>query len=369
MKILHISPDLHTGGAQKFCVDICNELAKNPYDEVILCSLEKLNERQTIMYKSINPNVKFICLDKTSNSPIIIWKIFKMLLKERPDITHTHLRAQFFSAIPLLLLGKPNIHTIHSVAQKETPKARRKLYKFLYKYFNFTPVAISEMVLKSMQEEYGSEFLIKINNGAKPLKVTDKYEETKSFINTMKKNQNSKIFVSVGRLFEVKNQGLLIDAFELLLKKGYDAHLLILGSYDVIPEFTKTCKQKIKTSDRIHLLGEKDNVADYLSEADALCFSSLYEGMPITVLEAFSLGVPTITTPVGGMPDIIKEAETGYLSDDMSPEAYCRALQKFIDADKIDPENLKRLFDECYTIEICASKYHKLYESKIYKID
>ncbi len=364
MKIVHISPDLHTGGAQKFCVDICNELAKNSEDEVVLCSLEKMNEEQMIMYKNINPNVKFICLDKVTNSPKIVWKIFKMLLSQKPDITHTHLRSQFFAALPLILMRKPNIHTIHSVAQKETPKMRRKLYKFLYDYFNFTPVAISDMVLRSMKEEYGEKYDIKIDNGAQALSITNRHKETKEFIDSLRKGKDTKIFISIGRLFNVKNQGLLIDAFELLLKKGYDAQLLILGSYDVIPEFTKECRSKIKTPERIHLLGEKDNVADYLKEADALCFSSLYEGMPITVLEAFSMGVPTVSTPVGGMPDIIKDGKTGYLSEDMSKEAYCRALEKIITSKAIDSNALIELFKNNYTIEKCAKSYKELYLKK-----
>lgn len=364
MKILHISPDLYTGGAQKFCVDICNELANNKDDEVILCSLEKLNDKQMIMYKNINPNVKFICLDKVSNTPKIVWKIFKMLWQEKPDITHTHLRSQFFAAVPLLLMRKPNIHTIHNIAQKETPKMRRKLYKFLYDNFNFTPVAISDIVLRSMKEEYGDQYNIKIDNGTQALQITEQYSQTKEFIDSLRENKKTKIFISIGRLFPQKNQMLMIDAFEMLLKKGHDAHLLIIGAYDVIPEFTETCKEKIKTPTRIHLLGEKNNVADFLKEADALCFSSLFEGMPIAILEAFSLGVPTISTPVGGIPDIIKDAETGYLSKDMTPESYCEALERIFDDKGINPADLIKFFNENYTIEICASRYKKLYEDK-----
>jgi glycosyltransferase involved in cell wall biosynthesis len=365
MKILHISPDLHTGGAQKFCVDICNELAKNEEDEVVLCSLEKMNEKQKIMFNNIHPNVKFICLDKVGNGPQIIWKIFKMLWREKPDITHTHLRAQFFAALPLLLMRKPNIHTIHSVAQKETPKMRRKLYKLLYDYFNFTPVAISDMVLASMKEEYGEQYTTKIDNGAQPLHITPQYQETKAFIESLKKDDNTKIFVSVGRLFPVKNQTLLIDAFEKLLAKGYDAHLLIIGAYDIVPEFTNACREKIQTPQRIHMLGEKSNVADYLKEADALCFSSLYEGMPITVLEAFSLGTPTVSTPVGGMPDIIIDGETGYLSKDMQPESYCEAMEKIIQENSIDAKSLIECFNRKYTIQKCAAQYRELYRNKV----
>ncbi len=343
---------------------MCNELAKNSDDEVVLCTLEKLNEKQMLMYRKIKPDVKFISLDKVSNSPAIIWRIFKMLWKEKPDVTHTHLRSQFFAAVPLLLFRKPNIHTIHNLAQKETPKLRRKLYKFLYDHFNFTPVAISDTVLQSMKEEYGEQYTIKIDNGTAPLETTDQLTETKEFIDNLKKDSNTKIFVSIGRLFPQKNQPMLIEAFEKFLAKGYDAHLLIIGAYDVIPEFTEECKSKIETPERIHLLGQKGNVADYLHEADALCFSSIFEGMPIAILEAFSLGVPTVATPVGGMPDIIEEGMSGYLSRDLTSEAYSEALEKIVKENKIDPEHLKKLFNERFTMEKCASDYRELYRKK-----
>ena len=57
MKILHILPDLHTGGAQKFCIDLCNHIAKQGEDDVVLCSIEKVTQKQYIMYKKIDPMV------------------------------------------------------------------------------------------------------------------------------------------------------------------------------------------------------------------------------------------------------------------------------------------------------------------------
>ncbi|HIP54188.1 MAG TPA: glycosyltransferase [Sulfurimonas autotrophica] len=365
MKILHISPDMYTGGAQKFCIDVCNELAENSDNEVILCSIEKLNDGQKIMYDKISPKVKFISLDKEGKSPFIAFKIMKMIFSIKPDITHTHTRAQIFSALGLLMFRKPNIHTIHSVAHKETTKGRLKFYKFLYDYFNFTPVSISDQVLKSAINIYGEKHNVKIDNGVQKLQKTVEFDEAKQFVDSLKKDENTKIFVSIGRFYQVKNQELLIDAFEALLKEGFDAHLLILGSLDIVPDYASLCQEKIKTLSHIHLLGEKGNVSDFLLASDALCFSSTYEGLPMAIIEAMSIGVATISTPVGGIPDVVIDEKTGYLSKDMSVDAYKEALKKFILKDSIDSEVLKEHYEKHFTIEKCTEQYMKLYEEKV----
>ncbi len=364
MKILHISSDMHTGGAQKFCIDICNELAKNRDLEVIICSIEKLSEKQQIMYQKISSDVKFLSLDKVGKSPLIAFKIAKMIFSIKPDITHTHTRAQMFSALGLILFRKPNIHTIHSVAHKETTKGRLRFYKFLYDFFNFTPVSISEQVLKSTQDLYGKKYDQKIDNGVKKLEKTDKYQETKEFIDKLRKSKDTKIFVSIGRFYNVKNQELLIDAFEALLDDKIDAHLLILGSLDVVPAYAKKCEDMIRTKSNIHLLGEKANVSDYLLESDALCFSSIYEGLPMAIIEAMSVGIPTVSTSVGGIPDVIVDGKNGYLSDDMSVKSYKEALKKVVLNNTLDKNNLIKYYEKHYEIRDCAKRYLELYRKK-----
>ena len=60
MKILHIIPNLHTGGGEKICIELCNELAKDKNNEVTLCSLKPMTEHQQIMYNKISKDVNFL---------------------------------------------------------------------------------------------------------------------------------------------------------------------------------------------------------------------------------------------------------------------------------------------------------------------
>ena len=263
------------------------------------------------------------------------------------------------------MYGKPNIHTVHSMADKELSKGRLKIHNYLYDFFNFTPVAISDKVLQSVQSLYGDEYNIKIDNGVKTLSLTDKYNETKKFVDSLRKDKNTKFFVSIGKCYDVKNQKLLIASFEELLKDGVDAQLLILGSLDIVPEYSESCYANISSHDNIHLLGEKSNVSDFLSLCDALCFTSKYEGFPMAIIEAMSIGIPTISTPVGGIVDIITDGRTGYLSKDMSVKSYTDVLKRFISEPKIDKELLEKHYRDNYTIEKSTQHYIKLYEEKI----
>ena len=362
MKIMHILPSLYTGGAEKFCVDVCNELAENPENEVYLCSLEKLNERQQIMYEKIGKNVHFLSMNKVGKHPTLMFDIYKMLKKMQPDIVHTHLRAQVYAAFGLIANAIPNVHTVHSLAEKETTAGKRKLYALLYRYFNFTPVSISDEVLKSVQAEYGEQFTEKIDNGVQKLTKTEAFDSTKEYVQSLKKDSETKIFVNIGRVYPVKNQKLLIEAFDALLDEGVDAHLLIIGSRQIVPEYAKACEALRRHPERIHFLDEKSNVADYLLLADAFCLSSSHEGMPMTILEAMSIGLPTIATPVGGIPDIIDDGVNGFIANDLTTKSYLHAMERFLASPKLERTTIVEKFDANYSVAITTKYYYRLYK-------
>ena len=365
MKILHILSDLYTGGGQKICIELCNELAKNEDNHIVLCSLEPLTKQQQIMHNKISPQVEFITLNKKGKNPDIFFQVVKMIFSVKPDVINTNISALYFSFLGLMLARIPHVHTLPTVAYQEETAGRRKIYKFLYKYFNCSPISMGERVFESCKKVYGNECKANIEIGAIPVEKTELYSDVKTELVALRRDENTKIFVSIGRFYPVKNQELLIESFELLLDEGYDAHLLILGALDVVPEYAKACQDKIKTPSRVHLLGEKDNVSDYLLESDALCFSSTYEGLPMSMIEAMSVGIPTIATPVGGIPDLIQDGVNGYMSDDMSVESYHALYKKFIENEKLDSQKIKDIFQEKYSIKQCAEKYLDLYKEKV----
>ena len=121
-------------------------------------------------------------------------------------------------------------------------------------------------------------------------------------------------------------------------------------------------------NERIIYLGERSDVRDLLAESDAFCLPSIWEGMPVTLLEALSVGCITICSPVGGIPEVITNGENGFLSSDSSEEAYYKALKSFVFCTDIEIKDMKqkclKTFDK-FRISEVVKKYIEVYKSKV----
>ncbi len=118
---------------------------------------------------------------------------------------------------------------------------------------------------------------------------------------------------------------------------------------------------------RIYFLGKRDNISDYLEQVDAFCLTSHYEGLSLAIIEAMSMRLIPICTPVGGIPEVVLDGYNGILSDDCTMEAYVRALKRYLtmnEQSKMEMrENAFRVFKEHFTIERCGEEYLQLYKS------
>ena len=113
-----------------------------------------------------------------------------------------------------------------------------------------------------------------------------------------------------------------------------------------------------------HVLGERHNPLEYLMEAGCFALSSLYEGMPISLIEALGVGALPVCTPVGGIPNAIVNGENGILSSDTSEDAYYLALKSYLDL-PIEIINQMRVKAKesfkPYSMSVCAKRYLDLF--------
>ena len=362
MKILQIIPSLHGGGAEKFVIDLSNELSIE--NEVIICSLYSI-DKDMFMTKSIDKNVKIITLKKKLGLDIkIFFLVLKLVIKEKPDVINTHVRGLFYTILAIIFTRNSFFHTIHNIAEKETSKLNQLFYKMIFKYFKVTPISISKEVLKSVKKVYGNVFNELIENGVKENPTTIKNTLVEKEIENYKITSNTKIFLNIGRISYQKNHQMLIDTFYDLIEDGHDIVLLIIGQDTTInKEYETPLKDKIKRN--IYLLGMKENISDYLYFSDFFCLSSRYEGLPITLLEAMSMSTIPICTPAGGIPDVI-DKNTGFISNDFTSESYKKEIITALNTDDTKINEIKKCLKELYLskykIETTAEYYLKLYK-------
>jgi len=130
---------------------------------------------------------------------------------------------------------------------------------------------------------------------------------------------------SIGRLSPEKGYRYLIEAFSLLVKKGVDACLIIIGEgYE--RNFLETLVTESGLSDKVILPGYRNNAENYLPYFNLFALSSLTEGLPITLLEAMQEKVPIVATKVGGIPEVLQNGKGGLLVEPENAENLAEAI-------------------------------------------
>ncbi len=365
-KIVQIVPALGWGGAQVFCIQLCNELAKHSDYEVTLISMYTYDEKKHLPLSMLDKKVKFISLGKKNGIHLKMFlRIYKTLKQIKPDIVHTHLHSAYYCFYAYLKLkcNYKKVHTLHNLAKQDAPPHGRKMFKYFFKKHIIEAVAISGEVYKSALEEYGSCIKTLIYNGSDEVKPSVAFNETADKINSLKKNPATKILLNVARITKQKNQQLLLDVMRTFENQNVIA--IILGDYLAGDKMIYNELISNKPGN-VYFLGKVANVSDYLLCADAFVLTSTFEGMPISLIEALSAGVVPVCTPVGGIINIVKK-NIGFLSEGVSKDAYIKALQSYLNADASTIQNLKNngkeLYNKEFSMQTCAEKYNALYHS------
>ncbi|HXK16292.1 MAG TPA: glycosyltransferase, partial [Polyangiaceae bacterium] len=166
---------------------------------------------------------------------------------------------------------------------------------------------------------------------------------------------------SVGRLAPEKHQSLLIDALAPMLEPR--RHLVLVGDGPERAPLQARAQATLRP-ELIHFTGTRSDVTALLSALDVFALTSDSEGLPLVLLEAMAMGLPIVSTSVGGIPDIIEHDRTGFLVEPDNKNELTRRLiwlatrpQLALDAASAG----RRLVVERHSVERMADDYERLY--------
>lgn len=134
------------------------------------------------------------------------------------------------------------------------------------------------------------------------------------------------LIAHVGNVYPRKGQMEAVAAFEHVSLKSSRAHLLLLGRLDRDPSYVERVRERIGESglrDRIHFLGFRENVSDYLAAADIFLHTATADPHPRAVIEAMAAALPVVALDVDGVGESVVPGETGLL---VSPDADASTL-------------------------------------------
>ncbi|MFC5380496.1 glycosyltransferase [Aquipuribacter nitratireducens] len=150
--------------------------------------------------------------------------------------------------------------------------------------------------------------------------------------------QRPRHVVAVGRLVEKKGFGDLVEALHLLRASGDPVTCDVVGSGPLLTELAARVAA-LGLTDRVRLLGPRtqDEVRAAVSAAAVMAAPCVVgddgnrDGLPTVVLEAMALGTPVVSTPVTGIPEVVRDGDTGLLVPERDPAALARALRRLLD--------------------------------------
>ena len=360
MKILHIHTSFTSGGIEAMICGLANEMVKT--EDVSVCSIFKPKEND-VFWNKLSQNVSKLSVGKLKPGFSIteIIKIYRLINKEKFDVVNIH-GFFYYYILTILLLHKrvKFFYTVHSDAKMENSKWDKYFFvikKLFFKLNWLRPITISELSKKSFTELYNTDSRLIYNGVSKPVISTD------DILKPYRITSKTKLFIHAGRISREKNQLTLCRVFRKLLDEGYDILLLIAGNIQS-DEIYNDLEQYF--CDRIIYLGERNDISQLMSNCDAMCLPSIWEGLPVTLLEAISVGCIPICSPVGGIPNVITNGENGLLSDTCYETDYYDAIKHYLslseDVLTIMKEKCLKSF-EPFDIANCAENYLNYYKS------
>ncbi len=133
----------------------------------------------------------------------------------------------------------------------------------------------------------------------------------------------------LGRLAEVKRVDWGVDVFELLAGRYPKLHLAFFGDGEKRGQLERRVAElPSDLRPRVHVVGAREDRVEVLRAMDILLSTSRAEGMPVSMIEAAAAGIPTVGTPVGGVPELVANERTGYLGQ--TPDELAFGLDRYL---------------------------------------
>ena len=140
---------------------------------------------------------------------------------------------------------------------------------------------------------------------------------------------SSFLWLGVGRMAEAKGYPILLKAFARLSSSHCEACLVLVGDGPARQDLERLAAE-LKIKDKVAFLGWRRDIPELMNGADALVISSLYEGLPMVLLEAQATGLPAVATSVGGIPEVLEPAESGFVVPPGAVDALADAMEKMM---------------------------------------
>ncbi len=321
------------GGAETQVARLATELAARDW---AVCVVSMLDPVGYVSYL-VQRNVEVQSLSMRARMPDFraVFRLRSIIQRFQPDVVHCHMyHSNILGRITRLFCPIPSLictaHNLRETSRRDGPTWHKELlYRITDGLADQTTI-----ICKAGYDRY-------LRVGAAPrhkLQVIPNGIDMDVFARSELRRTKARnalgigaefVWLAVGRLVIQKDYPNLFRALAMMERKG--VVVLIAGSGPLEQELRKDCARRGLDS-CVRFCGTREDVLDLYNAADAFVMSSKLEGMPMALLEAASVGLPTVATNVGGNSEVVIDNITGFLVPPAEPSQLAAALQRLMEA-------------------------------------
>ncbi len=363
INVMHIVADLGFGGMQNQLRIITLGMNPEKYNVSVCCLREAGHFAEKIRAAGIPVHV----LGKSRKVDLsLIFKLRRLMRENSIDIVHTHnWTANLWGRLGAIAAGVKHIIAYEINIGRGRGRLHHLIDHLLSRFTTY---------IAANSEACRDEFLIpkeripvekiKIVHSAVEMPTGLKEHDRAALRRRYGLPPDAFVAGTVSRLDRVKGHEYLIRAARDINDSGRRAYFLIAGEDEtMMPELVALVKE-YNLTEYVRFIGWVTDVSRVYPILDAFVLPSLTESLPVSIIEAMSFGVPVVASRVGGIPELIVDGATGFLTPPADASALAEKISALIDdaelRERFSEEALRRA-RECFTAEKMVREFEALY--------
>lgn len=324
MKIMHVETGRHLYGGALQVFYLLRGLHERGVENLLVCPVGSAIATEAAPFAQIREVPMRGDLDV-----LFGWRLWRLVKQERPDILHIHSRrgADLWGSLTTRLTGQAAILT----RRVDNPEPEW-LAHFKYQPFKKV-VTISEGIRNVLLSEGLCEEQLLCIHSAVDFDAWQMSRDRGWFESEFGISRSQKAVGVVAQMIERKGHRFLIEAIPAIVQKVPDTRFLFLGKGPLEPELKQLCIDR-SVDHLVRFSGFRDDLPRIMPNLDLLVHPALMEGLGVSLLQAAAAGVPIVGSRAGGIPEIVRHGENGYLVQPGSVEGLERFCVELLE----DPE-------------------------------
>ena len=362
LRVMQIVPNLGLGGLERVVVTLCTALDSDRITPSVLC----LRGRGMLADELTSRGIPVLEIDHVPDEPdyFAFRKVARVLREQAIDVIHTHNTQAFLDGtVGGLLAGtRTMVHTDH--ARSFPDKLRYMAAEHVMSHFVHRVVGVSEHTTTNLHryERIPRRKLTTIANGVDGARY-DVRIDVAAKRRALGLPESGPVIGLGARFTDQKGIIYMLQALTILQRSFPDVSLVLAGE-GPLEDDLRSASRELGIEAAVHFVGVRPDMAELLKVFDVYALPSVWEGLPMALLEALAAGCPIVATDVGGVPSAITHNETGLLVPPRDPGRLAAAIATVLTDASLRASLIgrgRRTFEERYSARAMARQYEALY--------